>query len=392
MLLRGSLIATASRSCSYAIPLSQLRVRHYATAATPQAVNTQKPRPLTQLLSRSLIRISGADTLPFLQGLITTNISAPSAVSGASYKLAIYTAFLNAQGRVLQDALLYCENAEDSRPESWLIEVDSKSRSSLLSHLKKHKLRAKVKLEAVDDLDVHHGAEAPDSQDLLYHDPRPGMGVRVLLQPDSSHKAGDAEQQKDAEEYMIHRLTHGIAEGQDEIISGSALPQESNIDFFGGIDFRKGCYLGQELTIRTHHTGVVRKRILPVQLYEGAAPEGPQAIFDAGAKLPMPPPGANMSKVASRGRSTGKWLGGVGNVGLALCRLEMMTDIRLTEESIHFDPHQEFKISWEAEGEQATREVKVKAFVPPWLREGIAASVKSRERKNEKVEEAEQVD
>ena len=389
MLLRRALLAVASRPCLCAIPQAQLPFRHYATATAPQVVDIPQPRPLTQLHSRSLIRISGADTLPFLQGLITTNIpAAESALVGGPYKPAIYTAFLNAQGRVLQDALLFCVSAEGS----WLIEVDTKSRSSLLSHLKKHKLRAKVKLEVVDNLEVYHGAEIADSQDLVYHDPRPGMGVRVLLQSDSSQEARDVEQQKEAEEYKIHRMIHGIAEGQDEIVSGSALPQESNIDFFGGIDFRKGCYLGQELTIRTHHTGVVRKRILPVQLYSDALPGGPQPNFDAGVKLPMPPPGSNMSKVASRGRSTGKWLGGVGNVGLALCRLEMMTDIRLTEESSHFDPHQEFKVSWEAEGEEAAGEVKVKAFVPSWLRSGIATSLKSRERKSEKVEKAEEVD
>jgi folate-binding protein YgfZ len=202
---------------------------------------------------------------------------------------------------------------------------------------------------------------------------------------------------------MIHRMLHGIAEGQNEIINGSALPQESNIDFFNGIDFRKGCYLGQELTIRTHHTGVVRKRILPVQLNKEYAPippgaMGPSFVDDPEhpramhGDLGLPPPGSNISKVSSRGRSTGKWLGGIGNIGLALCRLEMMTDIRLTDEPTQYDPDQEFKISWNAQTGYEAGEVKVKAFVPQWLRDSITASLKSRARNSPKDQDLDGVD
>jgi folate-binding Fe-S cluster repair protein YgfZ len=163
------------------------------------------------------------------------------------------------------------------------------------------------------------------------------------------------------------------------------------MDFMGGIDFRKGCYLGQELTIRTHHTGVVRKRILPVQIYapdeevpRGWQPAGEKPTYDAekGEKMDLPPPGTNISRVGKKGRSAGKWLGGVGNVGLALCRLETMTDVVLTGEGSLYQPDQQFQIAFGGEGEemkdeagteqvQQSQEVRIKAFVPDWIRNRI---------------------
>ena len=363
----------------------------------------------TKLKSRSLIRLTGADVEPFIQGLVTADVSkfvvkeqdvggTPLGWESRQY----YTAFLNAQGRVLTDAIIW--PATDNRvPDGtvWIIDVDSNSSQGLISHLKKHKLRSKVKIEKVpeEDLVVHFAWPAkllereqiPDSG----HDPRPAMGIRILARPDDGLALDNAVIDAVDDEYKIHRMLQGIAEGPEEIISGSALPQESNVDFFGGIDFRKGCYLGQELTIRTHHTGVVRKRILPVQIYNDQAPVGKDAIvpdYNPDSGLTLPPPGSNIAKVSSRGRSTGKWLGGVGNIGLALCRLEMMTDIRLTEEPTQYDPDQEFKISWEAEGGRATGEVKVKPFVPGWMRDSIAAGLKSRERTSKKDEEMDEVD
>jgi mRNA-decapping enzyme subunit 2 len=172
--------------------------------------------------------------------------------------------------------------------------------------------------------------------------------------------------------YTLRRILHGIPEGQGEIIRETALPMESNMDIMNGIDFHKGCYVGQELTIRTHHTGVVRKRILPVQLYymSDPPPEIDVPMYSAETALVLPSAGSNISGVSARkGRSAGKWLGGIGNVGLALCRLEMMTDIVLTGESTQYSPDQEFKISSDTNGDVG--EVKVRAFVPPWTRQFI---------------------
>jgi transferase CAF17, mitochondrial len=160
----------------------------------------------------------------------------------------------------------------------------------------------------------------------------------------------------------LRRILHGVPEGPLEIIPTVALPQESNIDYMSGIDFRKGCYVGQELTIRTHHTGIVRKRILPIQLYLPPSPLPQTLTYDPESKInvQVPEGGINISRVDGQGRSKGKFLRAVGNVGLALCRLESMTDTVLTGEVGGWSAGDEFKV---LAGE---REVRVKAFVPKW--------------------------
>lgn len=112
----------------------------------------------------------------------------------------------------------------------------------------------------------------------------------------------------------------GVPEGQAELEKGVALLQESCVDYMGGVDFRKGCYVGQELVIRTQHTGVVRKRIVPVRV--GMDGEGEEVVMPGlGARIR----GGN-GGVERRGRRelVGRWIGGVGNVGLALWRLDGM--------------------------------------------------------------------
>jgi folate-binding protein YgfZ len=356
--------------------------------------------PSVQLSERSLIRISGPDTIPFLQGLITTNIvNSEVVVPGRP----IYTAFLNAQGRVLHDVFLYPPSnvSPVAAAGEWYIELHHASRDSLLAHLRKHKLRSKLKLESVsqEELGVHYLWPSKEGERVSLKvangrymigglDQRPGMGTRWIIPPatDAETTTGVQLSHSDADSYTIHRILNGVAEGPEEIVPESALPQESNIDYFGGIDFRKGCYLGQELTIRTHHTGVVRKRILPMQIYDDEHPPGDMVQLSADLIHPLPLAGANISRVASKGRSTGKWLHGLDNIGLGLCRLEMMSDIRLTDESATYDAKQEFKAVWEDPRHDGKQDVKVKAFIPPWMRAAIEAGIKGRERKNEDME------
>lgn len=225
----------------------------------------------------------------------------------ATRRTGTYTAFLNSQGRVLNDAFIYPMPKGDSETDTtgdpaWLVEVDKNEVSSLLKHLKKHKLRSKLKLRALEDgertvwsswkdhaeprwaaynLESESSSPfAPSSSVAGCIDTRaPGFGSRLVTPgeedlrvhlPDEAQVAGS---QVDLGTYTVRRMLHGIAEGQAEIIRESALPLECNMDMMRGVDFRKGCYVGQELTIRTHHTGVVRKRIVPVQLYANSAPQ-----------------------------------------------------------------------------------------------------------------------
>ncbi|RMJ26189.1 transferase caf17, mitochondrial [Aspergillus sp. HF37] len=335
--------------------------------------------------------------------------------SRATRRTGSFTAFLNSHGRVLNDAFIYPLPKTDaaaaaSDDPAWLIEVDKNEAASLVKHLQKHKLRSKLRIRALDAGErtvwsswkdhteprwATYNLESESSSPFALSSPiagcvdtrAPGFGSRLVTPgaedirshlPDEAQVAGD---EVGLDVYTVRRMLHGVAEGQGEIVRAAALPLECNMDMMRGIDFRKGCYVGQELTIRTHHTGVVRKRIIPVQLYTGDQPDlstsGDAPVYDPAAELPLPPAASNISKVGGRrGRSAGKFLSGVGNIGLAACRLEMMTDIVLTGEGVQYNPGEEFKVAWTggedgaAEGQEAG-EVKVKALVPNWTREYI---------------------
>lgn len=358
------------------------------------------------LPSRTLISLDGPDATDFLHNLI------PAPVLPLEEKEScIASAFLNAKGRVIHDVFLY--KPSKANGQQWFLEVDTNSASTIMKHLKKHKLRSKFKLERLtpEQAAIFYlwpRSAVPDQVDGLsiLQDPRPNMGKRgYLVAQDASTKlekslaAHEAKEENHWEDYMIHRMLNGHAEGPVEILSDHALPQESNFDFYGGIDFHKGCYLGQELTIRTHHTGIVRKRILPVQIYSDTDPipkEQTRTMYDPVAALPQPPNEANISKCGARGRSgrsTGKWLGGYGNIGLALCRLETMTDVSLTAEGSQYNAESdEFEVTWQ-EGETGeSRNVKVKAFVPPWLRQAMDDSIKARSERSRKRKENDEED
>lgn len=378
------------------------------------ASQTQRPR-FARLSNRSVIRLKGPDVEDFLQGLVPAKLTDRQ---GAAAGQPIYTAFLTAQGRISHDVFIYPPaNSYSSSDGAWHIDVHADTASELVKHLRKHKLRSKFKMERLppNEMSIHAIWSFSDDEDLQEHshssyvggiDPRPGMGTRwlVSLEETSDQSAASSGPKRIAGryaievgllDYTVHRMLNGVAEGQEEIIALSALPQETNIDFFGGIDFHKGCYLGQELTIRTHHTGVVRKRILPCQIYDEANPiepfqDGPQYISNANLKLPIS--GSNISRlVASTKRSTGKWLGGVGNIGLALCRLEIMTDISITDEPSIFDPSVLFKVVPPKDSPDQV-EVLVKPFVPPWLRAKIGESKARRIRKKPPREGDEELD
>ncbi|KAM4054599.1 aminomethyl transferase [Hirsutella rhossiliensis] len=209
-------------------------------------------------------------------------------------------------------------------------------------------------------------------------DPRaPGLGYRILRldsKPPELHL-----QQRTEDAYTVRRYLQGVPEGQDEIIREQALPLETNMDMMNGIDFRKGCYVGQELTIRTKHRGVIRKRILPCMIYDNDEPAPQVLAYNPGddssatALTADAIPGeTSIGRVGKKGRSAGKWLKGVGNIGLGLCRLEIMTDVVLPGEqaAATYKPGDEFVLAW-GDGHDA-RSVKVRAFVPDWLRAGLS--------------------
>ncbi|KAJ5746015.1 transferase caf17 [Penicillium odoratum] len=381
------------------------RSRFYSTTSPRAELTKNAALPpdsgYAQLTNRGLISITGIDSATFLQGLITQNMLVANDPNKSIRHTGTYTAFLNSQGRILNDAFIYPLPIPNSNDLEWLVEVDKNEVTSLYKHLKKHKLRAKLKLRALEDgertvwsswknheqprwaaynLESESATSplSPSSGIVGCIDTRaPGFGSRLITPgsedlrthfPDETQLAGS---EVGLDSYTVRRILNGVPEGQSEIIRESALPMECNMDMARAIDFRKGCYVGQELTIRTHHTGVVRKRILPVQLYTQDLSTSDSPVYEPSAEIPLPPCGTNIMKAGGRrGRSAGKFLNGMGNIGLALCRLEMMTDVALTGEGTQYTPGSEFKVSWITETDQPT-EVKLQAFVPSWTRDHI---------------------
>ncbi|KAI1428540.1 Aminomethyltransferase folate-binding domain-containing protein [Xylaria sp. FL1777] len=389
---------------------------------TKSGSSTAPPPPPSsghaRLTTRRLISISGADAPHFLQGLITTSIEGSNATNSngtappTEQRPWYYCGFFNALGRVLHDVYIYPVPPGSGGEPHFMIEVDAAQLTTLLKHLKRFKLRSKIFLRAIeeDEMSVwqiwNDGEKAPstkqgndlartDGRSIIIPDLRaPDMGYRVLtVGADLDVQALDLPSQlqsaaagkTDEAAYRVRRYLRGVPEGSAEIISAQALPQESNMDVMGGIDFRKGCYVGQELTIRTRHRGVVRKRVLPCMLYgeDEAKPTTLEYKPNAAPSLGGGDlHGLTIGRHGKKGRSTGTFLAGTGNIGLALCRVQLMSDLVVPNDTatLEFDPAAEFVIQLSKEGEGegeggdaagVVDAVKVKAFVPDWLRQRL---------------------
>ncbi|XP_077517118.1 iron-sulfur cluster assembly factor IBA57, mitochondrial [Amblyomma americanum] len=276
--------------------------------------------------SRKLVRLRGAESLSFLQGLVTNDtrhLSADGAAAGKSRRC-MYALMLNSVGRVLYDLLVYRPAAEDEV----LVECDADARQGLLRLLQLYRLRKPVEIAPCDDLDVWvafrpfcgsvdeaapaDDACAPDVAKgrCVVRDPRLGLlGWRVLADAGEDLAAANPSLARvggDESSYARLRLRFGVGEGLRELPPAACFPLECNADYLGGVSFHKGCYVGQELTARTHHTGVVRKRLMPVvMLGEPGAPLPPDAPV-------RDPAGAVLGKLRAHR----------GTLGLALLRVQ----------------------------------------------------------------------
>lgn len=371
---------------------TRLRSRHCRRHQSDQSLVATSAKAF--LPDRTLIHISGRDAPKFLQGLTTNNVD-------ISQENGSYTAFLNATGRVLTDAFLWPIFSKADGEWSCLIDVETSDVTQRLeSYLKKHRLRSKVQIKRLEGYQIwaawlqEKSLEQPEYKMPKLEDqtiktwghlpdPRiPGFSHRFILPlqfdpvdgnlgtglSDTFLKLPSASKLQ----YNLRRFLNGIPEGSTEMYSEHYQAHTTNLDILNAVDFHKGCYVGQELTIRTEHTGVVRKRILPVQLYSGDSPTPTSLSFSPDVQsasnnaASIPP----LTKILSTGgkREAGKWITGIGSVGLAMCRLETMTDLKVSAEGGTYSESAEFFIQPEdASG------LKVKAFVPNWLRDRLSS-------------------
>lgn len=333
------------------------RAHPYSTAATTVASHSG----VAALRHRRLISLSGPDAAKFLQGLITNNVD-------QSRETPFYAAFLDARGRVLWDVFIWTWPELIAGKGHWAcyIEVDEQEVDALKKHLKRHKLRSKIKVEDVGQ-DGKEGmriwaawgsAVEKVNRNVIaaLSDPTAPDGYlsRYLASALEQNITQEVEN-VDADEYHKQRYRCGIPEGPHEILREGSLPMECNIDLSQGIDFKKGCYVGQELTIRTKHTGVVRKRILPIVLDETAPSSAPP---EQGTDIKQLDENGCMKK----GRAVGKYMAGIGHVGLALCRLENMTCMKISAEGGSWKPGVEFGVE-NSNGDV----VRVKPILHDWF-------------------------
>jgi len=222
------------------------------------------------LPDRGVVKIAGEDARNFLNGLVTTDVDRLKPGLGR------FGALLTPQGKIIVDFLI--TEAPAGHGGGFLIDCPKALAESLATKLKFYKLRAKVTVENLsDDLGVLAAWDGqPAAQpDLAFTDPRNDeLGIRILIPEDLEQKLSDliGAELVDAADYEAHRIALGVPRGGLDFMYSDAFPHETNMDRLAGVDFDKGCYVGQEVVSRMQHRGTARTRSVKV-LLDGPSPE-----------------------------------------------------------------------------------------------------------------------
>ncbi|RIA47370.1 YgfZ/GcvT domain-containing protein [Dichotomicrobium thermohalophilum] len=263
---------------------------------------------LAILPDRGVISVTGEDATPFLHGLVTQNIE------NLKPGEATYTALLTPQGKVLFDFLVLRHEG------GYLLDCARAALSDLTRRLGFYKLRSKVEIaDKSEELAVAALWDAPDEAAApagghAFADPRAeGLGRRLIASEDKLRQAAEKQGWALAEpaDYEAHRISQGVPEGFKDYESGEVFAHDACIDQLGGIDFHKGCYVGQEVVSRMHHRGTARKRFVAVR---GRGLPEPGAAVTAGS--------TNLGKLTSVAGGRGLALVRIDRAGEALSRGE----------------------------------------------------------------------
>jgi len=227
------------------------------------------------LPDRGVVKVAGDAARSFLNGLFTADIGR------VTPETACFAALLTPQGKIIVDAIIAEANPSDGG--GFFLDVPRALAKTCVDRLNFYTLRAKI---VVDDLSEVLGVmalwdgERESANGLCYRDPRlPGLGLRVMLPP---HLAAEAAADLGAAvvpaaEFEAHRIALGVPRGGLDFSYGDAFPHEADMDQLHGIDFAKGCYVGQEVVSRMEHRGIARTRVVPVA-YDGLAPDAGAAV------------------------------------------------------------------------------------------------------------------
>ena len=256
------------------------------------------------LPDRGVVKVSGEDAPGFLNGLVTTDVTQLRPGLGR------FGALLTPQGKIIVDFLI--NQASDGRGGGFLLDCPRALAQALADKLAFYKLRAKVTVENLSDslgVIAAWDGDPAGQPDLAFADPRTeALGFRILAPEGLARKVADqiGAELVDAAAYEAHRIACGTPRGGLDFTYGDAFPHETNMDHLHGVDFDKGCYVGQEVVSRMQHRGTARTRTVKVVLDDGSPEVG--ATILAGDKV-----------VGTMGSAAGER-------GLALIRIDRVAD------------------------------------------------------------------
>lgn len=246
---------------------------------------------VARLANRGLVRVEGPDRRPFLHNLLTND------VEGLEPGALRFAALLTPQGKFLHDMFVLAEE------NAIVLDVQLGQREALIKRLGLYKLRARVAISAVEG-EVFAGWGAS---------PGPGWAADPRLSALGWRRLGGQQPVNASEDdYETHRLALGVPDPARDCTPDKTYPIEADFDLLNGIDFKKGCFIGQETTSRMKRRGAVKTRTLPIA-FEG----------------PPPAPG---SEVLAGELRAGEVLSGGHGRAMALLRLDRIAGAGLTVE------------------------------------------------------------
>jgi tRNA-modifying protein YgfZ len=256
------------------------------------------------LPDRGVVKVAGPDARRLLNGLVTADMGKVTPVTPR------FAALLTPQGKIIVDFIVVGDD------ESFSLDCPRDRATTLVERLGFYKLRAKVVVEDVSDIVVVMGiwnGAAPTHGGVPYPDPRlPELGLRCISPPDpAAVAAAYGAELVDAAAYEAHRIALGVPAGGLDFAYGDAFPHEADMDQLNGVDFQKGCFIGQEVVSRMEHRGTARSRVVPVALGAGAL----------GGAAP-----ATGTAVTADGKPMGVLGSAAGRHGLALLRLDRVDE------------------------------------------------------------------
>lgn len=262
---------------------------------------------------RSLIAVEGEDRQTFLQGLVSND------VTKAGAERTLYSAFLTPQGKFLHEFFL------GEQADVLLLETETARRNDFIKRLSLYKLRSKITIRTADHLHAYAiigddvaqifglpaeaGVVRSFAGGMVFVDPRLVEGGLRAWLPIGAETAlrNIGLDAAETDLWDRHRIGLGLPDGSRDMVPDKAILLENGFDELHGVDWQKGCYLGQELTARTKYRGLIRKRLMPVDI-DGPAPEPGTGVLFGEA-------------------DAGEMRSHAGNVGLALIRLEIIEQL-----------------------------------------------------------------